>query len=82
MRAHIFNVDEHTFPVHRDRGFCGTGKIGTPVSDYQEALDRPRVLHIKSEAKTVQLCQPITDLCQIASTKCNFSASNAPLYCR
>jgi hypothetical protein len=42
MRAHIFNVDEHTFPVHRDRGFCGTGKIGTPVSDYQEALDRPR----------------------------------------
>lgn len=42
MRAHIFNVDEHTFPVHRDRGFCGTGKIETPVSDYREALDRLR----------------------------------------
>lgn len=42
MRAHIFNVDEHTFPVHRDRGFCGTGKIGTPLSSYQQALDSPR----------------------------------------
>jgi hypothetical protein len=42
VRAHIFNVDEHTFPVHRDRGFCGTGKRGTPVNDYQQVLDQPR----------------------------------------
>jgi hypothetical protein len=41
MRAHIFNVDDHTFPVHRDRGFCGTGKIGTPVYDYHQTLDSP-----------------------------------------
>lgn len=42
MRAHIFNVDEHTFPVHRDRGFCGTGKKGTPLTAYGQALDQPR----------------------------------------
>jgi hypothetical protein len=42
VKAHIFNVDEHTFPVHRDRGFCGTGKIGTPVKTYEEALAKSR----------------------------------------
>jgi hypothetical protein len=42
VRAHVFNVDEHTFPVHRDRGFCSTGRKGTPVSTYQQVLDQPR----------------------------------------
>jgi hypothetical protein len=42
MNAHIFNVNEQTFPVHRDRGFCGTGKIGTPVNDYRQVLEQPR----------------------------------------
>jgi len=42
VNAHIFNVDEHTFPVHRDRGFCGTGKIGTLVETYEEALSKSR----------------------------------------
>jgi len=42
MRAHIFNVDELTFPVHRDRGFCGTGKRGYPLKNYQQALKEPR----------------------------------------
>jgi hypothetical protein len=42
VKAHIFNVDEHTFPVHRDRGFCGTGKRETSVNDYQQVLERPR----------------------------------------
>ncbi len=41
MRAHVFNVDGSTFPVHRDRGFCGTGRQNdTPVNSYQEALKR------------------------------------------
>ena len=43
MNAHILNVDDHTFPVHRDRGFCGTGKRDVPVHDYQQVLDQPRV---------------------------------------
>lgn len=38
MNAHIFNVDDRTFPVHRDRGFCGVGKPGTPVHSRQEVL--------------------------------------------
>jgi hypothetical protein len=42
MRAHIFNVDEDTFPVHRDCGFCGTGKRGSPLNNYQEALNQSR----------------------------------------
>jgi hypothetical protein len=42
MRAHIFIVDEITFPVHRDREFCGTGKIGVPVSNYQQVLHQQR----------------------------------------
>ncbi len=42
MRAHIFNVDQTTFPVHRDRKFCGTGKIGSSVNNYQRVLDQPR----------------------------------------
>ena len=42
MRAHIFNVDEKTFPVHRDREFCGTGKIEFSLNNYQEVLDQQR----------------------------------------
>ncbi len=42
MRAHIFNVDELTFPVHRDRGFCGTGKREYPLKNFQQALKEPR----------------------------------------
>jgi hypothetical protein len=42
MRAHIFNVDEKTFPVHRDREFCGTGKIGFSLTNYQQVLDKQR----------------------------------------
>lgn len=42
MRAHVFNVDEETFPIHRDREFCGTGKIGAPIINYQEALEKKR----------------------------------------
>ena len=42
MRSHIFNVDENTFPVHRDRGFCGTGKRGYPLKTYSQALNEPR----------------------------------------
>jgi hypothetical protein len=42
MRAHIFNVDKDTFPVHRDCGFCGTGKRGEPLNNYQQTLDEAR----------------------------------------
>lgn len=42
MRTHIFNVDETTFPVHRDREFCGTGKIGFSLTNYQQVLDQQR----------------------------------------
>jgi hypothetical protein len=42
MRAHIFNVDENTFPVHRDRGFCGTGKRNYPLKTFEQALREPR----------------------------------------
>jgi hypothetical protein len=42
LNAHIFNVDDYTFPVHRDREFCGTGKRETPVQDYRDALAKAR----------------------------------------
>ncbi len=42
MRAHVFNVDKNTFPVHRDCGFCGTGKRGALLNSYQQALDQSR----------------------------------------
>jgi hypothetical protein len=42
VRAHIFNVDNHTFPIHRDRGFCGIGKIGVPVTTYEQVLNQPK----------------------------------------
>lgn len=42
MRSHIFNVDTHTFPVHRDRGFCGTGKREYPLKTFEQALKEPR----------------------------------------
>lgn len=42
MRSHIFNVDKITFPVHRDREFCGTGKIGFSLNNYQQVLNQQR----------------------------------------
>jgi hypothetical protein len=40
MGAHVFIVDENTFPVHRDRQFCGTGIPGIP-SRYEKLLKDP-----------------------------------------
>ena len=42
MNAHVFNVDDQTFPVHRDRGFCGIGKKDTPVHNFQQVLEEAK----------------------------------------
>lgn len=36
MRAHVFVVDQHTFPVHRDRCFCGIGHMERQFDSYEE----------------------------------------------
>jgi hypothetical protein len=38
MRAHVFVVDKETFPVHRDRCFCGTGPTESEFHTYSEVL--------------------------------------------
>jgi hypothetical protein len=38
VRAHIFVVDKDTFPVHRDRGFCGIGPERSEFHAYSEVI--------------------------------------------
>lgn len=39
MKAHVFVVDERTFPVHRDRGFCGVKNPMYPPSRWSLYAD-------------------------------------------
>lgn len=59
MRPHVFVVDDETFPVHRDRQFCGTGLEGVP-QDYDDVLAAGRrYLGLIADLKGTRVGDPV-----------------------